>query len=215
MAGMSEVDVLKIRFPYRVETPADQAGVDRRVNDLLVKTQPIIWDLAKQINKAYRLPYEDVEDIQTGCLRYLWKVSLPRYDAHREPVTSPTTFLWHCSRGYLKKEFKRTAKRNNRRSSSVAAVDLSTLQADDESVSRLVDRFAREIISNPEKYLLPQQVRVLNAKLNNPHMLTQDLAKVLGYERSSSLCMMISRIKTSIADLSIEDHERPGDGKNT
>lgn len=193
------------KFPYRARTGEDQKAINVQVSAILTGIEDMLYQLVRR--RVQQTVDEDrVQEIVQRCREWLWLRSLPKYNAWRGVKVS--TFLYRCAGNFINQEV-RGISRQQQSPARVASVDPEvmhqTMYSPDQSLDRRVERVATEVLRNPQKYLTESQVTVFRAITDNPGTQMKDLAKQLGYQRASSLSMMLRRIKERIVDISIED----------
>lgn len=198
------------RFPSRAATEAEQAEVNRDISDTLRGFDRMMHQALyrQHIRKTHA---EFTNAYQRVCIG-LWSYSLPRYDRTKSKLS---TFLYSAIRNLARGEQQRI--RSGAATSERPLADLCDgwmgdgLTSPDYAEDDRVEAAAARIIASPEKYLTVAQVAVFRAVTENPGVQMQDLAKRLGYKKSSFSCA-ITRIRNRIRAISTEDvdQDRPG-----
>ena len=142
------------RYPYR--NPQRAAEALASVDDMIVS----------EISQALRpiaLEHE-IPDWCQQCRSQLLVRSLPQYDAHREPFSQVSTYLFICIKNFIRDQL-RTKRRHARVRISPDIVSddrqVGRVVAPDTSCDRRIEDFIARLIRNPEAILSPAQVRTL------------------------------------------------------
>jgi hypothetical protein len=115
-----------------------------------------------------------------------------------------STFLFRCASNFIKQEIRAMARDPFRQHAHIDQTHLCDgMAAGDMAEDDAIDAAAEDIIRHPERYFSPPQRRVFLAMIDNGHVKRQDLATILGYNRASSLSMMLRRIKAKIAQIDV------------
>lgn len=198
-----------IQYPFKAETPADQSRINGEISRVLDGIEDMLYQLARKRAKG-QLDDDQVHEVVQKCRIWLWQKSLPKYDAHRERPVKISTFLFRCAANFIKQEMRSVMRhRVSRHRMNYIDPDLmlQTLQAQDTHLDEKIQAVAEDVLEHPEKYLTGAQVEVFQTMIQNPGMLMKDIAKKLGYQRASSLSMMMRRIRERLCQIDVEDHE--------
>ncbi len=202
------------RYPFRATGGELPYRMNRKISFILRKVDDMLYDLVRQRQKEVNLSGPDVEDIVQECRIHLWQKSLPHYDAHRQPHTTISTFIYRCAYNFINQELRsRCRHKSSKKRLVLLKHDVVISQTSDRSNTennnisdRQIEELARKIRKNPEKYLTPRQVEVFKKVMDSPSgTLMKDLAASLEFERSSSLSMMLQRIKEKISNMDLND----------
>jgi DNA-directed RNA polymerase specialized sigma24 family protein len=198
------------RFPYRATNPTEADEIRLLINGFLTTLRP---EISRMVARYIRVrPNEDHEDVVQDTLLHIFEYTIPRYDlSRRGPGGRPAsfkTFLRRAARNYILDQSKRRIRERTRaRPAATPAGDLDSLAArGDVQYDRRVVSLAKAVMSHPERYMPPTQVRVFNVWLANDRLSSRDLALLLGYHREDSLHMAMTRIRRSVAKINIYDH---------
>ena len=95
------------------------------------------------------------------------------------------------------------------------ALLVDTLRGKDGSLDRRIEALSQEIMLHPEKYLTSAQVTAFRQVVDSETgEMKKDIADRLGYERASSLSMMLRRIYDRLGMIDVEDYQGEIDFKD-
>jgi hypothetical protein len=193
------------RYPFRAKKAADQPQINAEISKILCGVEDMLYQLVRR--RVQQTVDEDrIQEIVQRCREWLWQRSLPKYDNWRGVKIS--TFLYRCAGNFINQEV-RAINRQHQSPNRVTVVDpevmFQTMQASDHAIDNQVEKVATDVLKNPEKYLTESQAVVFRAITRSPGTQMKDLARRLGYQRASSLSMMLRRIRERITEISIED----------
>jgi hypothetical protein len=198
-----------VKHPFKARDTTHEAVVSANVSDVLHGVENMLYLLARSQARK-RLREHEISEMVQACREWLWKRSLPKYDAHRGVKVQ--TFVYQCARNFFRQYLRAAARsRKSTRRKKIILVNpehmLYSLRARCESLDNRVAMVADDVMDHPEKFFTEAQVQVFRMLLEHPNIPKQDLAAMLGYKRASSLSMMVRRIKERIREIDIEDHE--------
>ena len=197
------------RFPFRPRNAEDRKAIAGKVSDIMRGVEDMLYKLARRRVQGLMDEHE-VQEIVQGAMIWLWERSLPKYDAWRRPAVKVSTFLYRCAANFINQEVRAIMRRRNSRR-RVLLVDpdlmMQTLHSTQSPLDDKIAAVAQDVLDHPEKYLTVSQVQVFKTITANPHTMMKDLARELGYQRASSLSMMLRRIRERILEIDVEDYE--------
>jgi len=166
--------------------------------------------LYKLVRRRVRslLDEDQINEIVQKCRIWIWQKSLPKYNTTFGVKVS--TFLYRCAVNFINQEVRAILRRANSRRRIILVdpeVMIQTVQAPSSITDRKIALVAQDVQQHPEKYLTAAQVHVFKTIMDNPGVMKKDLAARMGYERPSSLSMMMRRIRERIVAISVEDFE--------
>lgn len=196
------------RYPYKPLTPAEAAEVAAEVGSILHGVERMLYGAARK-----RLGNDAaVDDVVQHTRLHLWQTALPKYDAHRVPRVKVSTFIYRCANNIMRDEIRALKARRRRTPDSFTSSGIDASRgcgAADDRLDRKVEALAADVLENPERYLRgPEQCAAFRAVTSAPTgMPIKEIARRLGYKRSSSLSTIMHRIRKRIAEIDIEDEE--------
>ena len=197
------------KFPFKPCNAEDSSRINQEVSAILAGIEDLLYQRVRKRSRG-QLDEDQVQEIVQRCRIWLWEKSLPKYDAHRVPHVKVSTYLYQCADNFIKQELRSAVRRHiSRKKMTYVDPDLMlhTVHAQDTHLDDRIAVVAGDVLKHPGKYLTTAQVAVFEAMINSPGVLMKDLAKRLGYQRASSLSMMMRRIRERIAQIDVEDHE--------
>lgn len=197
------------RFPFRPENAAERQQLRPDVETVLRGVDAMIRSLVRRAQNQFGLDDDQASDMHAAVMERLWRRSLPNFDAALGHKVS--TFLHACACKHIIHQVRTVSRQHRRRCreqlSPSTAIDrnLSLAVAPQDVSDRRIEAVARQVIQDPERYLTPWQAQVLRTLLEHPHAQKQEIARMLGYERASSLSTMLLRIRERITEIDLHD----------
>ena len=196
------------RFPFRASRRNMRPEVHEAISKILTGIDNLMYQRVR-IRSRGLMDEEMIQETVQRCRIWLWDKSLPRFDAWRKPKVKVSTYLYICADNFIKQEL-RALLRSRSSTQKLTYIDPQTIRetvlSKDCAMDDRIVAVAEDVMDHPERYLTGTQVRVFKAIIDSPSMLMKDLAVVLGYQRPSSLSMILRRIKERIAEIDVEDH---------
>ena len=194
-------------YPYRATSPEHQLQINREVSEILSGVNDMLYELGRKRLKSVA-DEDTIQEMVQECRKWLWQKSLPKYNSALG--VKPSTFLYQCARNYFRQEVRSLMRRRQSRRRTVL-VDpellYESLPHDGGYLDAKITSLAEAIHEHPERFLTASQVTVFQTIVNNPGVPMKDLARQLGYQRASSLSMMMRRIRERICQIDVEDYE--------
>ena len=194
-------------YPYRATSPEHQLQINREVSEILASIDDMLYELARKRLKGVA-DEDTIQEMVQECRKWLWQKSLPKYNSALG--CKPSTFLYQCARNYFRQEVRSLMRRRmSRRRTLLVDPELlyQSLPHDGGFLDHKINALAEAILEHPAKFLTASQVTVFTTIINHPGVPMKDLAHRLGYQRASSLSMMLRRIRERICAISLEDYE--------
>lgn len=190
------------RFPFRADGPEDEARANAAMGAEISAVDDMLYRLAFRYAKGDR---HTIEEMAADAAIYLWQRCLPRFDTRNGAKVS--TFLFVCAKNRMR-DIARSRLRQRRNAKLHQEGAASKLPTANDRCDRQVERIAKDVIANPEKYLTPQQCRIFRAmQTMPPETPKQEIAKKLGYANAGYLSTMVGRMRDAIRKIDIEDWE--------
>jgi len=196
------------KYPYRDRGPQHRKQLNQEISQILSSVDDMIYKQARSMSKGKGRGVDEsqIQEIVQKCRIWLWEKSIPQFNPARH--TKMSTFLFTCIANFMRQEFRSITRRKfGRRQLMFVNPDIfrQMPQSRDFVLDGKIRELASDVIEHPEKYLSKTQVQVFCTMRDNPRMLMKEIATKLGYQRASSLSMMVRRIRNKIAQVAIED----------
>jgi DNA-directed RNA polymerase specialized sigma24 family protein len=205
------------KHPFKARTVAERETLNAEISRVLVGVDNMFYDIARG-QLPTNTDWDTIEEIVQKCRMWMWKKSLPKYNAWRRPKVKVSTFLHKCATNFIRQERRTLMRRQRPHQGALRQSNLDVNYGGDCTVEfdidRKVEALANDIIAHPEKYMTASQTAVFKAVVNNPDTMMKDLATQLQYARASSLSMIKRRIRERLANIDIMDIEIPGEETN-
>lgn len=197
-----------LQFPFRPKDKTDKARIRILVSSTLKGIEDMLYQLVRKRVRG-SVDEDEVNEIVQKCMIWLWEKSLPKYDAWRIPKVKVSTFLYRCASNFVHQEVRAFERRRITRK-SVQLMDpevmIQTIHSRDTHLDDRIAALAEDVRIHPEKYLTAAQVKVFRKVAGNSSEMMKDMATTLGYQRASSLSMMMRRIRERLLEIDIEGH---------
>jgi DNA-directed RNA polymerase specialized sigma24 family protein len=197
------------QFPFRPKSDADKARINAAVSTVMSGIEDMLYKLVRKRVRG-SVDEDQVHEIVQKCMIWLWEKSLPKYDGWRTPRVKVSTFLFRCAANFINQEvraFQRRMTAKKRVHLMDPEMMIQTLHSQDTHLDDRIASVADDVLANPEKYLTAAQVKVFKKITSNRGEMMKDMATTLGYQRPSSLSMMMRRIRERILEIDIEGHD--------
>jgi len=192
-------------YPYRARTKAEQQSLNAVISPIIERVTDMLYKLVRRRVRSL-LDEDQINEIVQKCRIWIWQKSLPKYNTTYGVKVS--TFLYRCAVNFINQDVRAILRRANSRRRIILVdpeVMIQTVQAPSTITDRKIAQVAQDVQDHPEKYLTAAQVQVFKTIMANPGVMKKDLAAQMGYERPSSLSMMMRRIRERILEISVED----------
>jgi DNA-directed RNA polymerase specialized sigma24 family protein len=200
------------RFPYKARNAAEQGAINQKISDVLISVDDMLYRMARR-RAGVGLDDQAIQEIVQRCRSWLWQKSLPKFDAWRERKAKVSTFIFRCARNFVNQEV-RSLVRARESPKRIHNIDpellVHVVQGSDLAFDRKIEVVSRHVHKNPEAYFTPVQCQVFKAVTENPGVPMKELARRLGYQRASSLSMIMRRIRERVMEIDVEDFEFDG-----
>ena len=209
MQMLSPATVKGLQFPFRPKDDTDNLRINAAVSTVMASVEDMLYKLVRKRIRG-SVDEDEVHEVVQKCMIWLWERSLPKYDAWRVPGVKISTFLYRCAANFISQEvraFQRRQMTKKRVHLMDPEVMIQTLRARDTRLDDRISAVADDVLAHPAKYLTAAQVKVFKKVTDNSGEMMKDMATTLGYQRPSSLSMMMRRIRERLLEIDIEGHD--------
>jgi len=190
------------RFPFRVDEPGDHETLRPQIEEVLKGVRPMV--VSRILRIKHDADQDLIHDISQGCLSYLWRYALAKFDLERKPAEGSqaaklSTFLSKCVSQYCRCKMAETLSKKPHEFSDLSP---RTIDPRDHAEDSRIELLAAAIQEKPENYLTPTQSRVFRAVMDrgdNESM--RALSARLGYASTNVLSDVLARIRHQLSEV--------------
>lgn len=171
---------------------------DKKVNEMLVGIEPMIWSI---LNSYKNLSHQDREDICQDVMIFIANKVIPAYDASKN--TKFSSFAYRCILNFVNRYMnkrKRLAEYNHI-SAEIFYEKMNERKSHDTERARERIQVFEEMFNEERMELKPKERVVIQMILDDPDITQREISEAMGYSHPSAVSMMLLRLRRRLKNV--------------